>query len=89
MNLNVVEQTQSQPSGGGNMNKDKIKGTMNEAVGRAKSNIGHLTGDRKLQAQGTAQQMKGKVEKAIGTVKDASKTSSARNAMSAPHKSHS
>jgi uncharacterized protein YjbJ (UPF0337 family) len=53
------------------MNKDNIKGTIDDAAGRAKRQVGEWTGDTKTQAEGAAQQVKGKVEKAWGNVKDA------------------
>jgi len=53
------------------MDKDKVKGTIDDTVGRAKRQIGEWTNDPKLQVEGTAQQIKGKVEKISGNVKDA------------------
>lgn len=55
------------------MNKDNIKGTMDDAVGRAKRQAGEWTGDTKTQVDGAAQQVKGKVEKAWGNAKDAAR----------------
>jgi uncharacterized protein YjbJ (UPF0337 family) len=55
------------------MNKDNLKGSMDDAAGRAKRQIGEWTGDTETQADGAAQQVKGKVEKAWGNVKDAVK----------------
>jgi uncharacterized protein YjbJ (UPF0337 family) len=56
-----------------NMDKDKVKGTIDDTVGRAKRQVGEWTGDTKTQAEGAAQQIKGKVEKAVGNVKDAAR----------------
>jgi uncharacterized protein YjbJ (UPF0337 family) len=53
------------------MDKDRIKGTIDDAAGRAKRQVGEWTGDTETQADGAAQQVKGKVEKAWGNVKDA------------------
>ena len=53
------------------MDKDKIKGTVDDVAGRAKRQVGEWTDDPKKQVEGTAQQIKGKVEKASGNVKDA------------------
>jgi uncharacterized protein YjbJ (UPF0337 family) len=53
------------------MNKDTVKGTMDDAAGRVKRQVGEWTGDTKTQVDGAAQQVKGKVEKAWGNVKDA------------------
>lgn len=55
------------------MNQDKIKGTIDDAAGRAKRQVGEWTGDTKTQVDGAAQQVKGKVEKAWGNMKDAAK----------------
>ena len=55
------------------MNKDNIKGTIDDAAGRAKRQVGEWTGDTKTQVDGAAQQVKGKVEKAWGNLKDATK----------------
>ncbi len=55
------------------MDKDKVKGTIDDAAGRAKRQIGEWTGDTGAQAEGAAQQVKGKVEKAWGNVKDAAR----------------
>jgi len=52
------------------MNKDQMKGTIDEVVGSAKRKAGELTGNTKLQVEGMAQQVKGKVENAWGKTKD-------------------
>jgi uncharacterized protein YjbJ (UPF0337 family) len=53
------------------MDKDRVKGAVDDTVGRAKRQVGEWTGDTKTQAEGAAQQVKGKAEKAWGNVKDA------------------
>jgi uncharacterized protein YjbJ (UPF0337 family) len=53
------------------MDKDRVKGTVDDAMGRAKRQVGEWTGDANAQAEGAAQQVKGKAEKAWGNVKDA------------------
>ena len=55
------------------MNKDQVKGAVNDAAGRAKRQVGEWTGNTETQAEGTAQQVKGKVQKAWGNVKEAAK----------------
>jgi uncharacterized protein YjbJ (UPF0337 family) len=55
------------------MNKDTVKGTIDDAAGRAKRQVGEWTGDTGTQVDGAAQQVKGKVEKAMGNFKDAAK----------------
>jgi uncharacterized protein YjbJ (UPF0337 family) len=52
------------------MDKDRVKGTMDDAAGRAKRQVGEWTGDTGTQTEGAAQQVKGKVEKAWGSLKD-------------------
>ena len=53
------------------MNSDKIKGTIDDAAGRVKRQVGEWTGDTKSQVEGSAQQVKGKVEKGVGNLRDA------------------
>jgi len=53
------------------MDKDRINSAANQAKGSIKKGAGKVTGDTKLQAEGTLDKAKGKVESAIGGVKDA------------------
>jgi uncharacterized protein YjbJ (UPF0337 family) len=53
------------------MNKDRVKGKIDEVVGSAKRKAGELTDNPKLQVEGMVQQLKGKVESACGKTKDA------------------
>jgi uncharacterized protein YjbJ (UPF0337 family) len=55
------------------MDKDRVKGTMDDAAGRIKRQVGEWTGDTNAQVEGAAQQIKGKTEKAVGQVKDAAR----------------
>lgn len=59
------------------MDKDKVKGAVNDAAGRAKRQVGEWTGDTNAQVEGTMQQAKGKVQKAWGNVKDAARDAQA------------
>ena len=52
---------------------DKIKGTANEAVGKAKQGIGEATGSDRLQGEGVIQEVNGKGQKAVGDAKQATK----------------
>jgi len=52
------------------MNKDRSKGTIDEAVGAAKRKAGELTGNTRLRGEGIGQQVKGKLENAWGEAKD-------------------
>jgi uncharacterized protein YjbJ (UPF0337 family) len=58
------------------MDKDRVKGAINDAAGRAKRQVGEWTGDRNAQVEGATQQLKGKAQKAWGTVKDAARDAS-------------
>jgi uncharacterized protein YjbJ (UPF0337 family) len=53
------------------MNSDNIKGSVDDAAGRVKRQVGEWTGDTKTQVDGAAQQVKGKAEKAVGNLRDA------------------
>ncbi|NJR78921.1 CsbD family protein [Sphingomonas corticis] len=50
---------------------DKIKGNINEAVGKAKEALGDHNRDDSLKAEGQAQQAQGKGEQFKGKVKGA------------------
>ena len=52
------------------MNNDKVHGTVDEAVGSAKQVAGKLTGNTGLRIEGVAQKIKGKLENAVGNIKD-------------------
>ena len=53
------------------MDKDTVKGKMEDIKGRVKRQAGEWTGDQRLQDEGTMDQAKGKVQNAWGKVKDA------------------
>jgi uncharacterized protein YjbJ (UPF0337 family) len=55
------------------MDKDQVKGAINDAAGRAKRQVGEWTGDTDAQLEGAAQQIKGKAQKAWGDVKEAAR----------------
>jgi uncharacterized protein YjbJ (UPF0337 family) len=59
------------------MNKEQVKGRVNEAVGKVKEVTGRTVDDKSLEAKGLAQQVGGKVRATAGDiaedVKDASK----------------
>jgi uncharacterized protein YjbJ (UPF0337 family) len=55
------------------MNKDRIAGAAKEIEGSAKETVGKAIGDAKLQSDGKADKVEGKVQNAIGGVKDALK----------------
>lgn len=52
---------------------DKAAGVANDVIGGAKRNIGQAIGSDRLEAEGIAQQVKGKVQKAVGDAKNIAK----------------
>jgi uncharacterized protein YjbJ (UPF0337 family) len=56
------------------MDKDRVKGTVDDTAGRIKRQVGEWTGDTGAQVEGATQQVKGKMEKAWGNVKDAARS---------------
>ena len=54
-----------------NMDKDRVKGTAHEAKGAVKEKVGKVTGDAKIEAEGKSEKAAGKVQNAVGGLKDA------------------
>jgi uncharacterized protein YjbJ (UPF0337 family) len=52
------------------MDKDRIEGAANQAKGAIKEAAGKVTGDAKLESEGKADKVAGKVQNAIGGIKD-------------------
>jgi uncharacterized protein YjbJ (UPF0337 family) len=52
------------------MDKDRIKGSAQQAKGTVKEMAGKATGDAKLESEGRADKVAGKVQNAIGGLKD-------------------
>jgi uncharacterized protein YjbJ (UPF0337 family) len=52
------------------MNKDRIDGSAKEIKGAVKQKIGKAAGDAKLESDGRADKVEGKVQNAIGGLKD-------------------
>ena len=52
------------------MDKDRIVGAAKELKGAAKQALGKALGDAKLEADGRADKIEGKVQNAIGGIKD-------------------
>ena len=52
------------------MDKDRIKGKMDEVTGRAKRQVGEWTGDEDAQTEGAMDEIKGRAENAWGKLKD-------------------
>jgi uncharacterized protein YjbJ (UPF0337 family) len=55
------------------MDKDRIKGSAEQAKGKLKETAGKITGDQKTQAEGKVDQVKGKIRNAWGSAKDAAR----------------
>lgn len=53
------------------MDEDRVKGSAQSIKGKIKEVAGKVTGDSKLQAEGKADQVGGKVRNAVGGAKDA------------------
>jgi uncharacterized protein YjbJ (UPF0337 family) len=52
------------------MDKDRIAGSAKQVKGTVKQAVGKALGDAKLQATGNADKIEGKVQNALGGVKD-------------------
>ena len=53
------------------MNKDEMKGKMNDIKGRVERQAGEWTGDTESQVKGAGDQIKGKVQQGVGKMKEA------------------
>ena len=49
---------------------DRVEGAARNMGGKAKEAAGNITGDEKLKAEGKADQVSGKVQNAVGGLKD-------------------
>jgi uncharacterized protein YjbJ (UPF0337 family) len=52
------------------MDKDRIVGSAKEIKGKVKQAVGKAVGDAKLESEGNADKLEGKVQNAIGGLKD-------------------
>ena len=52
------------------MDKDRIKGSAEQAKGKVKEWAGKITGVSKTEAEGKADQVKGKIQNTVGGLKD-------------------
>ncbi len=55
------------------MDKNRIKGKMDEIAGRTKRQAGEWTGDSQSQSEGAMDEIKGRAENTWGKVKDAAR----------------
>ena len=53
------------------MDKEHLKGAVDNAVGKTKEAVGHVVGSKKLETEGKIDQAKGAAHNAAGNVKDA------------------
>jgi uncharacterized protein YjbJ (UPF0337 family) len=52
------------------MNKDQVKGTAKDVVGKVQEEAGRLVGNKDQQIKGLAKQISGKLQKSVGDVKE-------------------
>jgi len=55
------------------MHRDEMKGAAKDAKGALKQAAGRATGDVRLEDEGTAQRAEGKLQKGVGSLKDAAR----------------
>ena len=55
------------------MNKDQVEGRVDQSIGKVKEAAGKLVGNERLQAEGLAEQAKGKVQTVFGDSKEHAK----------------
>jgi uncharacterized protein YjbJ (UPF0337 family) len=52
------------------MNKNQVKGAMNEAAGKVQKNVGDAIDSPSQEIKGTAREVKGKIQKNIGNAQE-------------------
>ena len=52
------------------MDKDRVEGAATNIKDKVKEGVGKLTGDANTEAEGQADQVKGKAQNAVGGIKD-------------------
>jgi len=55
------------------MHRDEAKGAAKDIKGAVKEAAGRATGDERLEAEGSAERVEGKVQKGVGALKDAAR----------------
>ncbi len=55
------------------MHRDEAKGAAKDIKGAVKEAAGRATGDKRLEAEGSAERVEGKVQKGVGALKDAAR----------------
>ena len=61
------------------MDKDRIDGAAKKLKGSVKETVGKALGDTKLQTEGKADKIEGKVQNAVGGIKDTLRDHDKRN----------
>jgi uncharacterized protein YjbJ (UPF0337 family) len=66
------------------VDKEHVKGAADKVAGKTKEVAGHVSGNKKLEAEGKVDQLKGAAHSAVGDVKEAGKQAidSVKNAQS-------
>ena len=52
------------------MDKDRVAGSAKQVKGKIKELVGKATGDTKLESEGKADKVEGKIQNAVGGIKD-------------------
>lgn len=60
------------------MDKDRVSGKFDQAVGKVKQTVGDAVGNSRLANQGVADQVKGSAKETWGNAKDAARTATDR-----------
>ena len=55
------------------MDKDRVEGVAHQVKGAVKEGVGKVTGDTKTEAEGSAEKAAGKVQNAVGGIKDSAR----------------
>ncbi len=55
------------------MNKNKVTSVWQKTKGKVKEEVGHALGNKKMESEGVSDQIKGKINKNVGKIKDAFK----------------
>lgn len=55
------------------MHKDEAKGAAKDISGSVKEAVGKATGNERLEAEGVGERVEGKVQKGVGSLKDAAR----------------
>jgi uncharacterized protein YjbJ (UPF0337 family) len=58
------------------LDKNRIEGSWEQTKGRAKEGIGKATGDQKMEGEGKAQKIGGKVQNTAGGIADSARDAS-------------